>query len=129
MDQVQTAYHSDFSDLHLSESDKGMSDRDILTVINPPKPDRDSRSSRINPNAPSGHETAISLPSHAAWRYESRIGRVLDPQSNLNVVRSNHFVLNHAAIPTQLYQYAVHLYPVDRTGAVTLFQRYLSSVV
>jgi hypothetical protein len=57
---------------------KGMTDADILTIINPPASARD-RSAFI---------TSRHLPGHAEWRNTS-IGATLD--MNTHVIRSNHF--------------------------------------
>lgn len=88
---------------------------DILRVVNPPAADRNNRASYVDRLAPSGTESSVSLPSHAAWRFQDTIGKPLEASKG-HVVRANHYVINPSKIPGTLYQYAVHLYKVDRTG-------------
>jgi hypothetical protein len=79
----------------------GMSDSDILEVLNPPP------SERIR--APLVGDPA--MPSHATWRQAPVVGARVDGSSQ--VVRSNFFKMATAGIPTRIYQYAVHIYAFD----------------
>lgn len=76
-----------------------MSDRAILAVINPPAAER------VRP------VSTAQLPPHEAWRFSPRLGRALDPRTQ--IVRANHFQINTAGIPGALFQYAVHVYPFE----------------
>lgn len=76
-----------------------MTDRAILAIVNPPAAERQRTIS-----------TPL-LPPHEAWRFSPRVGRSLDPRTQ--IVRANHFQINTAGIPGSLYQYAVHVYPFE----------------
>ena len=94
----------------------GMTDRDILAVINPPAADRD-RSNRLDSSY--SLETAYKefsqmLPAHADWRQTPKIGKKLNPATQ--IVRSNHFRIDTRSLPTAISQYVIHLYKFDRQG-------------
>lgn len=84
---------------------KGMSDKDILAVINPPLAER-NRADLI---------TDVRLPGHAAWRNSNSIGAVLD--MNTNTIRSNHFRVDTTKLPGRIFHYAVHMYRYNMSGA------------
>jgi hypothetical protein len=78
----------------------GMTDRDILNVINPPRQDRERT------------VTDIIIPGHKPWRFATPIGARLEP--NRHVVRSNFFRVDTSRIPSVIYQYGVHVFPFDK---------------
>jgi hypothetical protein len=82
----------------------GMTDHDILSVINPPASDRDR--SIDDPRMPSLEE----------WRMRAPIGTALtsNPQ---HVVRANHFKVDFSNVPACIYHYHIHFYPI-RKGKV-----------
>ena len=92
----------------------GMSERDILAVVNPPIADRD----RLNLlDATYSLEQAYKptskmLPAHAAWRNTPKIGKTLNPETQ--VVRSNHFRIDVKDFKSSISQYVMHLYRYDR---------------
>jgi hypothetical protein len=76
----------------------GMTDREILSVINPPASQR-NRLEDIN-------RDGARLPGHSPWRMQSQIGSVMTGDQ---VVRANHFRMDTSAIPRALYKYHVHI--------------------
>jgi len=76
-----------------------MSDRNILAVINPPAAERVRTVS------------TVLLPPHETWRFAPRIGKALDPRSQ--IIRANHFQIDPRGVPGALFQYAVHIYPFE----------------
>eukprot|EP01034_Spumella_vulgaris_P025945 gene25945-32455_t len=84
-------------------SGRGMSDAEILAVINPPAAERD-RSALVS-------RESYSMPGHAAWRMTPRIGRQLDAP---HVVRTNHFEVDTSTIPGVIVQHHVHIYRMEK---------------
>jgi hypothetical protein len=81
----------------------GMTDREILAVINPPASERNRSALVTNPR----------LPAHNPARMTTPIGNAL----TTHTVRSNHFKMNFANIPGTIYHYHVHIYKVNsKTG-------------
>ena len=94
----------------------GMSDRDILAVINPPASDR-NRSNRLDASysLESGYkEFSKMLPAHAGWRQSPKIGKALNPATQ--IIRSNHFRIDTSGLVPTVSQYVVHLYKFSRDG-------------
>ena len=94
----------------------GMTDRDILAVIDPPAADRD-RSNRLDASyslESAYKEFSKMLPAHADWRQSPKIGKRLNPQTQ--IVRSNHFRIDTRSLPTAISQYVIHLYKFDHQG-------------
>ena len=75
----------------------GMTNRDVLAVINPHIADR-NRSALVQDNP--------RMPSHEEWRLTGNVGHRLDPE---HVIRSNHFLVNTDRLPSQFYQYDIQL--------------------
>ena len=75
----------------------GMTDRDILAVINPPDAER-NRDVLVQGNP--------RMPDHEEWRLTVSVGHRLDPQ---HVIRSNHFLVNTDCMPPRFYQYDIQL--------------------
>jgi eukaryotic translation initiation factor 2C len=88
---------------------------DILRVLNPTAADRNSRAGHIDKLAPSGRETSVTLPSPSAWRYADTIGKALEPTKG-HTIRANHYQINPSKFPGTIFQYAIHIYKVDRSG-------------
>lgn len=84
---------------------QGMTDADILKVINPPASERD-RSALVA-------KGSTSMPGHAAWRMSPGIGRKMDKG-----LKVNHFLINTTAIPGTIYQHHVHIYKVEKDGSI-----------
>lgn len=94
----------------------GMSERDILAVVNPPAADRD-RSNRLDAGYSldlAYKEFSKMLPAHAAWRNTPKIGKTLNPDTQ--IIRSNHFRVDVRGLNSSVSQYVVHLYKFDREG-------------
>ena len=75
----------------------GMTDRDILAVINPPNAER-NRDVLVQGNP--------LMPGHEEWRLTVNVGHRLDPQ---HIIRSNHFLVNTHCMPPRFYQYDIQL--------------------
>ena len=91
----------------------GMQDKDILSVINPSDAER-GRSNFLDASSANFTPSSTTLPSHAEWRNNLKIGKALDPINQ--IVRSNHFSVDPRSIKT-LYQYVVHIYRFNRDGS------------
>ena len=83
----------------------GYGDKDLLSVLMPSSADRATRQAHCE-------DGKSRLPSVEEWRLMPVAGRELSEASG-QVVRSNHFLVNTSSIPPQLFQYHVHLYPID----------------
>lgn len=94
----------------------GMSDRDILAVIDPPAPDRlrDKHLDEFASLEGAYTRTSKMFPSHAEWRNTPRIGKTLNPTTQ--IVRSNHFLVDTRTIKKKVFQYAVHIYRFTFSG-------------
>jgi hypothetical protein len=93
----------------------GMSDASILAVVNPTTINRE-RSDKLNISVrieDAYMERSKMLPSHADWRYATKIGTTLNRDQ---IVRSNHFQINERSIKPKIFQYVVHIYRYNRTG-------------
>ena len=77
----------------------GMSDREILAVINPPAAER-NRSALV--------ADGPVMPGHHASRMAAPIGNALTSHT----VRANHFRINFANAPGTIYHHHVHMYKV-----------------
>lgn len=55
---------------------------------------------------------------HAAWRFDSKIAKVLDPSKH--AVVSNHYAIDEEKICRVMYRYAIHLYPYRYIADYTL---------
>jgi len=82
-----------------------MTDRDILAVINPPASERERTALVAAGNT--------ILPSQSAWRMQTPIGKKI-----ASGVRANFFAVNPTSKSGMIVNYHVHIYKVDRTGAV-----------
>ena len=94
----------------------GMSDRDVLNVINPPASDRD-RSSRLDATyslESAYKESSKMLPAHAEWRTTPKIGKVLNPATQ--IIRSNHFAVNTRSLKSSIQKYLLTIFKIDRAG-------------
>ena len=86
----------------------GMTDADILEVINPPASQRDRSVYLGTIGTPQYQENAIMMPGHAEFRYSVSVGRQLDPRSQ--VVRANHFRIDADRMVERIVHYHVHIY-------------------
>jgi hypothetical protein len=94
----------------------GMSDVSILAVVNPTAINRE-RGDKLSISASiedAFKETSKMLPSHAEWRYATKIGTTLNRDNK--IVRSNHFRIDERSIKSKIFQYVVHIYRFNRTG-------------
>ena len=94
----------------------GMSDASILAVVNPPTTNRE-RGDKLNASASiddAFKEKSKMLPCHAEWRYVTKIGTILNPESQ--IVRSNHFRIEERSTKPKIYQYVIHIYRFNRIG-------------
>jgi hypothetical protein len=94
----------------------GMSDGDILAVIEPPAADR-NRGNCLDTSSSlesAYTQTSKMFPSHVEWRNTLKIGKVLNPTTQ--IVRSNHFLVDTSTIKKKLCQYAVHIYRFSHSG-------------
>lgn len=91
----------------------GMQDKDVLSVINPSDTERE-RHHFLDASSANFTPSSRTLPSHAEWRNNIKIGKPLDPIKQ--IVRSNHFSVDPKSIKT-LYQYVVHIYRFNRDGS------------
>ena len=82
----------------------GMSDAEILALINPPAAQRD-REALIKRR---------EMPEPDAWRLAVSIGAQLT-----GVVRSNHFKVDATNFPRVIYHYHVHMYKHKFGGEVS----------
>ena len=77
---------------------------DILRILNPPSADRAQRQALI---------AQYAMPPHEEWRLSHRAGKPLTGQ----IIRSNHFLINPACLPSALHHYHVHLYKCEKDGS------------
>lgn len=85
----------------------GMTDNDILAVINPPQSQRDRSTMAL--------ADGYTMPSHAEWRMVPTLGAKLDERFP---VRANHFLLDTTLIPSRIFLYHVHIKKVETNGIV-----------
>ena len=98
-------------------SGAGMVDEEILRVIAPPLAERD-RSQYINQSQVLHfQDNGISLPAPAAYRYSLKIGRELNPATQ--IVRSNHFKVDLSKVVSAIHHYHVHIYQYNREGVLS----------
>ena len=79
----------------------GMSDQDIVRVVNPSLVERQR------------NLTKRSLPEPEDWRYSPSVGRLLTQNF---VVRANHFRCDVSCLAREIYHYHVHFYRISLEG-------------
>lgn len=79
---------------------------DIQRVV-APRPDERVRSTHLQ-------ETSLSLPPIAPWRLQTPIGATLPPT---DLVRTNCFQINTDHMPSSMFKYAVHIFPLNADGS------------
>lgn len=79
---------------------------DIQRVV-APRPEERIRTTHLQ-------ETSLSLPPIAPWRLQTPIGATLPPT---DLVRTNCFQINTDRMPSAMFKYAVHIFPLNADGS------------